>query len=108
MAKVAFTKLGLKLNKEVKTFIWNDQEIEIKQYLPVDEKLALIGNVISNSYEDTIRTAVSMGGDADTMACIAGAIAEAYYGLPQDIEEQMYKFLSPDIIMVVEEFRVQK
>lgn len=52
MAKVAFTKLGLKLNKEVKTFIWNDQEIEIKQYLPVDEKLALIGNIINNSAED--------------------------------------------------------
>lgn len=60
---------------------------------------------ISNSYEDTIRTAVSMGGDADTMACIAGAIAEAYYGLPKDIEEQMNKFLSPYIKEVVEEFK---
>ena len=60
---------------------------------------------ISNSYEETIRTAVSMGGDADTMACIAGAIAEVYYGLPKEIEEQMYKFLSPDILAVVEEFK---
>ena len=63
---------------------------------------------ISNSYEDTIRTAVSMGGDADTMACISGAIAEAYYGLPEEIEEQMYKFLSPDIREVVEEFKAYK
>ena len=46
-----------------------------------------------------------MGGDADTMACVAGAIAEAYYGLPKDIEEQMYKFLSSDIKEVVEEFK---
>ena len=60
---------------------------------------------ISNSYEDCVRTAVSMGGDADTMACIAGAIAEAYYGIPKELEEEMYKFLSPDIREIVEEFK---
>lgn len=59
---------------------------------------------ISNSFEDTIRTAISMGGDADTMACIAGAIAEAYYGIPEELEKQMYNFLSPDIKEIVEEF----
>ena len=45
-----------------------------------------------------------MGGDADTMACIAGAIAEAYYGIPEELEKEMYKFLSPDIKEIVEEF----
>src|SRR5262249_51184776 len=34
----------------------------------------------STGYEDAVRNAISLGGDADTMACIAGAIAEAYYG----------------------------
>ena len=34
----------------------------------------------STDYEDAVRKAVSLGGDADTMACIAGGIAEAYYG----------------------------
>ena len=49
MAKVAFTKLGLKLNKDnVKTITFNDQEIEIKQYLPVNDKLALISRVINS------------------------------------------------------------
>ena len=52
MAKIAFTKLGLKLNKEIKTIAWEDQEIEIKQYLPVNEKLELIGRVINNSADD--------------------------------------------------------
>jgi hypothetical protein len=52
MAKVSFTKLGLKSNKDIKTIIWNDQEIEIKQYLPIDEKLSLIGTIINNSAED--------------------------------------------------------
>lgn len=84
---------------------------ELKQTYKFDETCqgsipqSIYAFAISNSYEDTIRTAVSMGGDADTMACIAGAIAEAYYGLPKDIEEQMYKFLSPDILEVVEGFK---
>lgn len=41
---------------------------------------SVIAFLESNSVEDAIRNAVSLGGDADTMACIAGAIAEAYYG----------------------------
>lgn len=52
MAKIAFTKLSLKLNKEVKTIIWEDQEIEIKQYLPANEKLEMIGRIINNSADD--------------------------------------------------------
>ena len=52
MAKIAFTKLGLKLNKEIKTIVWNEQEIEIKQYLPVNEKLDLITEIINNSADD--------------------------------------------------------
>ena len=47
MAKIAFTKLGLKPNIEVKTFTYNNQEIEVKQYLPVQDRLELIGNVVN-------------------------------------------------------------
>lgn len=52
MAKIAFTKLGLKVDKENEIINWNDQEIEIKQYLPVNEKLELISRIINNSAED--------------------------------------------------------
>ena len=52
MAKIAFTKLSLKLNKEVKTIIWEDQEIEIKQYLPVNEKLEMISRILNSSADD--------------------------------------------------------
>lgn len=52
MAKIAFTKLGLKLDKEIKTITWGDQDIEIKQYLPANEKLELIGRIINNSADD--------------------------------------------------------
>jgi len=38
-----------------------------------------------SSFEDAVRNAVSLGGDSDTQACIAGSIAEAYYGVPEDL-----------------------
>lgn len=50
MSKVSFIKLGLKKNEEIKTIKFNDIEIEVKQYLPVNDKLALISNVINNSH----------------------------------------------------------
>lgn len=53
MAKVSFAKLGLKLNQEVKTIEWNDQIIEVKQYLPINKKLELISNVINLSVDET-------------------------------------------------------
>lgn len=61
--------------------------------------------LISNSYEDTIKTAISMGGDADTMACIAGGIAAAYYGLPKDIEEKGLEFLPDEFKEILEKIK---
>lgn len=52
MAKVSFSKLGLKINQDIKTIIFNNQNIEVKQYLPVNEKLELISNVINASHDD--------------------------------------------------------
>lgn len=46
MAKVSFTKLNLKKNIDIKTFIWNEQTVEVKQYIPIQEKLDLIQKVI--------------------------------------------------------------
>lgn len=51
MAKLAFSKLGLKIQDEVKTLEWGDQVIEIKQYLSLDKKLELIGDVINKSWD---------------------------------------------------------
>lgn len=52
MAKVAFSKLGFKLNNAVSEIHCNDLTIEVKNYLPVNEKLVAIGNVINNSIDD--------------------------------------------------------
>lgn len=49
MAKISFTKLGLKISQEIKILEFNEQDIEIKQYLPINEKLELMSNVINNA-----------------------------------------------------------
>ena len=52
MAKVSFTKLGLKINQDIKTIEFNGQTIEVKQYLPINDKLNLIANVLNQSADD--------------------------------------------------------
>jgi ADP-ribosylglycohydrolase len=60
----------------------------------------------SHGFEDAVRNAISLGGDADTMACIAGAIAEAYYGgVPAAIAENVLARLDHHLRSVVQEFR---
>lgn len=58
----------------------------------------------SDSYEDTVRNAVSLGGDADTQAAIGGSVASAYYDVPFDIaNECMYK-LDDNLLNILETF----
>ena len=52
MAKVSFTKLGLKKNEDVEIVEWNEQKIEVKQYLPIEDKLKLITAIVQNSIDD--------------------------------------------------------
>lgn len=54
MAKVSFSKLGLKVNTDIKHIAWNDQEIEVKQYLPHNDKLKLISDVMNKSADDNL------------------------------------------------------
>jgi ADP-ribosylglycohydrolase len=62
----------------------------------------------SMDFEDAVRNAVSLGGDADTMACIAGAIAEAHYGeVPARIADPVRVRLEPEFLAVVDRFREQ-
>lgn len=58
-----------------------------------------------NNYEEVVRLAVSMGGDSDTLACIAGGIAEAYYGLPPYIAKQVMEILPEELQKDIEKFR---
>ena len=63
MAKIGFTKLGLRPNNKIVNIEFNEQNIEVKQYLPVEEKLELITNVLelshdSNNFSNPIKVQV--------------------------------------------------
>ena len=58
---------------------------------------AIIAFLESVSFEDALRNAVSLGGDSDTLACITGGIAEAFYGMPQELRDETLKRLPEDI-----------
>lgn len=67
---------------------------------------AIIAFLESSDYEDAVRKAVSLGGDSDTIACITGGIAEAFYGgIPQEIADQGRSYLPEEFIKIIEEFR---
>ncbi len=59
-------------------------------------------------FEDVIRTAVSLGGDCDTLTCIAGSIAEAYYGVPDNLKKECIKRLPEDMRAVLRRFETMK
>ena len=56
------------------------------------------------SFEDVIRTAVSLGGDCDTLTCIAGSMAEGFYGVPEELKRECRARLSKDLLAVLERF----
>lgn len=58
-----------------------------------------------NSFEDVIRTAVSLGGDSDTLTAIAGSIAEGYYGVPEELKVECYRKLPEELLKVVKGFK---
>ena len=65
---------------------------------------AIISFLESTSFEDAVRNAVSLGGDADTLACIAGSIAEAFYGISFDLKKECIARLPVDMIEVIGRF----
>jgi ADP-ribosylglycohydrolase len=66
---------------------------------------AIIAFLESSSYLDAVKNAISLGGDADTMACIAGGIAQAYYRqIPETIVERALQKLTPDLRQAVDRF----
>ena len=56
-------------------------------------------------FEDVIRTAVSLGGDCDTLAAIAGSIAEGFYGVPEELAKECLNRLPDDLREIVKRFQ---
>lgn len=83
-----------------------DYQIDVSCQGSVPE--AIISFLESTDYESAVRLAISLGGDTDTQACIAGGIAQAFYGsLPELIVSESKRRLTPDLLAVVEEWEHQ-
>lgn len=85
-------KFNYDLNRTIEQ-IRPTYEFEVSCQKSVPE--AIIAFLDSTDYESTIRLAISLGGDADTQACIAGGIAEAFYGMPDNLVEDIGYHLLP-------------
>ena len=94
-----------------------------EQYYPIDFTLdgirdsypwgALCSNTVpqamesffeSESFEDAIRNAISIGGDSDTIGAITGGVAEAFYGVPDDLRQKALTYLPDDLREILERF----
>lgn len=61
--------------------------------------------LVSDNFEDSIRKAIYIGGDSDTLACINGSIAEAFYGgVPTNLKNEIYKRLDTKLTKIVNKF----
>jgi len=87
---------------------------EIRPHYQFDETCqgsvpqAIIAFLESDSYEDAVRKAISLGGDSDTLACMAGGIAQAYYRtIPDYIINEVKSRLHDDLLRVTEEFNTK-
>lgn len=69
---------------------------------------AIMAFLGSNDYEDAVRKAVSLGGDSDTIACITGGIAHAYYKeISGYIVENVRRLLMPDLLVILDSFSIK-
>jgi ADP-ribosylglycohydrolase len=98
-------RFGYNMNRTVDT-IRPDYHFSVSCQGSVPE--AIIAFLDSDSVEDAIRSAISLGGDADTQACIAGGIAEAYYGgVPDNIASEITARLPMEFLKIIEAFYVR-
>lgn len=65
---------------------------------------AIVAFLDGTDFEDCIRNAISIGGDSDTIGCITGGIAEAFYGVPADIKDKALTYLDDGLTRILGEF----
>jgi ADP-ribosylglycohydrolase len=65
---------------------------------------AIVAFLDGTDFEDCIRNAISIGGDSDTIGCITGSIAEAFYGIPQAIMDQASTYIPIEFQNIMQEF----
>ena len=110
MAKRGFTKSEIrnKIDRHYYSLHFTIDEIrdtyEFNETCQETVPQAIVAFLESTSFEDAIRTAISVGGDSDTLAAITGAIAEAYYGVPKDLREKALTYLDQEQLALYKEW----
>ena len=116
-ASVFLCKEG-KTKQEIKEYVeeafgydLNRTIAEIRPYYDFDVSCqgsvpeAIIAFLEGNSFEEVIRLAISIGGDSDTIACMAGAIAACMYPIPEEMVEKCNSILTDDLREINERFQ---
>jgi ADP-ribosylglycohydrolase len=95
-------EIGYSLNFNIESLHLNYKyEIQCEYSVPQ----AIFCFLVSNNFEDAIRKAIYIGGDTDTVACIAGAISEAFYKrIPNEIKQKANAYLDEDLRKIIKEF----
>ena len=65
---------------------------------------AIVAFLDGKDFEDAVRNAISIGGDSDTIGCITGSIAEAFFGVPDELRKRALKYLPIEFQNVMNEF----
>ncbi len=65
---------------------------------------AIMAFIEAKDFEDTLRNAVSLGGDSDTQAAIAGSIAEYHFGIPEELRNKAIKYLPAELLQILNDF----
>lgn len=106
-----------KSKEEIKTYIVENLDYDLSRtcdeirpgYHHVESCQETVPEAITaflegESFEDVIRTAVSLGGDCDTLTCIAGAIAEGFYGVPEELKQECRNRLNQQLLNVLNRY----
>ncbi|MCR5591583.1 MAG: ADP-ribosylglycohydrolase family protein [Lachnospiraceae bacterium] len=116
-AAVIFLARNGHTKEEIKKYVTEefgyDLSMSVDELRPLHEHVescmdslpkALVSFFEGTSYEDAVRNAVSLGGDTDTLAAIAGAMAEGMYGVPEELKEECRKRIPEDMRLVLDRF----
>ena len=119
VASAIFLARQNKSKEEIKSYLETEFDYDLSRSLddvrktcifnetcPISVPEAIIAFLESTDFEDAIRNAVSLGGDSDTQAAIAGSIAEAFYRIPNHLITKCREYLSSDILEVVDKFNL--
>ncbi|MBQ3411462.1 MAG: ADP-ribosylglycohydrolase family protein [Lachnospiraceae bacterium] len=101
-------EFGYDLDKTMDDIVSKGHGEEICQ---VSVPQALVCFLLSDSFIDTIRRSVSIGGDSDTIACIAGGIAEAFYGIDEEYQKIVYDRIDDtleEILSLFDRHRIER